>query len=114
MEKRSIVRALFACLLFWLPSAALVLPTGAAAEADEVPSRIGGFFREAASYLRRSDQVDVGDLAPNFELVPLRFYDFDLGEPDAARNARAEGYAGVELAGFRGKRPVALVFGSYT
>jgi hypothetical protein len=77
-------------------------------------TRIGGFFRELAGYLRRSDRVGVGDVAPDFELVPLRFYDFDLGEPDAPRNAHADAYRGVRLSTFRGVRPVALVFGSYT
>ena len=111
------MRAHLARGLVCLAAAALVLPTGAAADdegGDAVPSRIGGFLREAVEYIKRSDRVEVGDVAPNFELVPLRFYDFDLGMPDEARNARAEGYRGVELAAFRGKRPVALVFGSYT
>ena len=75
---------------------------------------IGGFFRELVGYLKRSDQVDQGDVAPDFELVPLRFYDFDLGEPDASRNAHADVYQGVRLSAFRHIRPVALIFGSYT
>jgi hypothetical protein len=84
-------------------------------EQDEDPgSRIGGFYRELVGYLKRSDQVGVGDLAPDFELVPLRFYDFDLDEPDEQRNARADAYQGVRLSAFRGAKPVALIFGSYT
>jgi len=86
-------------------------PDGAA---DGPGTRIGGFFRELVGYLKRSDQVGVGDVAPDFELVPLRFYDFDLGEPDEQRNAGADAYRGVRLSTFKDVTPVALIFGSYT
>lgn len=50
---------------------------------------------------RRSDRApSVGDLAPDFELRRLE-----------------DGHAGdakVRLSSFRGERPVALIFGSYT
>jgi len=82
-----------------------------AAQADDPPSRIGGFVREAIGYLSRRDRVGVGDPAPDFELMPLRFYDFDL---DGAESAPLDPYRGVRLSSFAGKRPVALVFGSYT
>jgi hypothetical protein len=86
-------------------------PDGAA---DGPGTRIGGFFRELVGYLKRSDPVGVGDVAPDFELMPLRFYDFDLGEPDERRNARADAYRGVRLSAFKDVKPVALIFGSYT
>ncbi len=81
---------------------------------DGPGSRIGGFFRELVGYLKRSDHVGVGDVAPDFELMPLRFYDFDLGQPDEQRNARADVYQGVRLSTFKDVKPVALIFGSYT
>lgn len=81
---------------------------------DGPGTRIGGFFRELVGYLKRSDRVSVGDLAPDFDLVPLRFYDFARDEPDEERNARADAYRGVALGSFRGVKPVALIFGSYT
>ena len=77
-------------------------------------TRIGGFFRELLGYLKRSDRVSVGDMAPDFELLPLRFYDFARDELDVERNARADDYHGVTLSSFRDVKPVALVFGSYT
>ena len=81
---------------------------------DGPGTRIGGFFRELVGYLKRSDRVEVGDVAPDFELVPLRFYDFDLGELDDERNAGADAYRGVRLSAFKNVKPVALIFGSYT
>jgi hypothetical protein len=103
-------------------AALLVLGTGPAecradtqdGAGDGPGTRIGGFFRELVGYLQRSDRVGVGDVAPDFELVPLRFYDFDLGEPDERRNARADAYRGVRLSAFKDVKPVALIFGSYT
>ncbi len=81
---------------------------------DGPGTRIGGFFRELVGYLKRRDRVSVGDMAPDFDLVPLRFHDFARDEPDEQRNARADAYRGVALRSFRGVRPVALIFGSYT
>ena len=79
-----------------------------------IETTIGGFFRELVGYLARSDRVRVGDPAPDFELVPLHFYDFDSGRPDEQRNAGADPYRGVRLSSFKDEKPVALIFGSYT
>jgi hypothetical protein len=46
--------------------------------------------------LARAGNLNVGDAAPDFELQTV------------------DGSAGVRLSSFRGKQPVALVFGSYT
>lgn len=55
-----------------------------------------------------------GDPAPDFELMPLRIYDFQLdGGPVTEANA-GELYEPVRLSAFRGKLPVVLIFGSYT
>jgi len=45
---------------------------------------------------QREGTLKVGDLAPDFDLKPL------------------DGKATVKLSSFRGQKPVALVFGSYT
>ena len=89
-------------------------PASSHGEEDDPGTRIGGFFRELVGYLKRSDRVDVGDLAPDFELVPLRFRDFDLAEGEERRDGGADAYRGVRLSAFRHHRPVALIFGSYT
>jgi len=47
-------------------------------------------------FVERAGRLQVGDAAPDFDL------------PTADRQAR------VELAAFRGQKPVVLVFGSYT
>lgn len=46
--------------------------------------------------LRRVDTVHVGDIAPDFKLKTL------------------DGKRTIQLRQFRGKRPVVLIFGSYT
>ncbi len=78
----------------------------------EAPSwRVVEFFREMVDYWKRSDLVDEGDLAPDFELLPLRVYDLDLATHyrEVPRKNGA-----IRLSDFRGFKPVALVFGSYT
>lgn len=50
-------------------------------------------------------QLEPGDRAPDFKLVRLLKQD---GEVDPARSDK------LKLSSFRGKRPVALIFGSYT
>ena len=104
------------------PAALIVLGAGLSECRADTPggpgdgpgTRIGGFFRELVGYLKRSDRVGVGDVAPDFELMPLRFYDFDLGQLDAQRNSHADAYQGVRLRAFKNVKPVALIFGSYT
>lgn len=81
---------------------------------DHPPPRIVAFLHEAVGYLTRRDLVDVGDPAPDFELMSLRFYDFEVGEPHARARGEQDPYQEVRLSAFAGKRPVALVFGSYT
>jgi len=78
---------------------------GSEASDDGPGWRIVGFFHELVGYLKRSDLVGVGDPAPDFELTPLRSYRFgDFATSDAA----------VRLSAFKGVKPVALIFGSYT
>lgn len=91
-------------------TAMLALATGVGAAdsgeaTDDGPGwRIAGFFRELVGYLKRSDQIDEGDPAPDFVLTPLQSYELE----------RVEANGAVRLSSFKGVKPVALVFGSYT
>ena len=71
--------------------------------------RIAAFFQEMGEYWKRKDLVDEGDLAPDFELFPLRDY-----SPEVTSRKQDADESKVRLSDFRGDRPVALVFGSYT
>jgi hypothetical protein len=72
-------------LCLWL---ALVLVAGPAW------AQRGG--RDAGRQMRGTDTLSVGDMAPDFKLKTM------------------DGKQQVQLSSFRGKRPVVLVFGSYT
>lgn len=54
-----------------------------------------------------------GEPAPNFELMPLKFYEFSRAH-DAEPNETGSIFEPVSLSSFRGSLPVVLVFGSYT
>jgi len=111
---RKVIVSVLAALTVFGTGASQSQADAIAGSRDGPGTIIGGFFRELVGYLKRSDQVEAGDEAPDFELVPLRFYNFDIGEPDELRNARANVYQGVRLSAFKHVRPVALIFGSYT
>ncbi len=109
-------RTLTIILLIGTTTLALAATSFGAAGTEEAAGngpgwRITGFFHELVGYLKRSDQVDEGDMAPDFALTPLRSYDLDLGE---AKGPSAADEANIRLSAFRGFKPVALVFGSYT
>ncbi len=55
-----------------------------------------------------------GERAPDFSLTPLKFYDFKTEEQDITLENAEVLYENVRLSDFRGKKPVALIFGSYT
>lgn len=57
--------------------------------------------------------LEVGQAAPDFALMPLRFYDFRLTTGITKDNAGSL-FEPVTLSSFRGKKPVVLIFGSYT
>ena len=57
--------------------------------------------------------LPVGEMAPDFELMPLRFYDFAIDRGITKDNARTL-FEPVVLSSFRGNLPVVLIFGSYT
>lgn len=82
---RMAMRGLATGLCFYLLCSAVL------AEQKDGESRRPG--RESA---RREGTLKAGDAAPDFTLATL------------------DGKQKVKLSGFRGKRPVALIFGSYT
>lgn len=57
--------------------------------------------------------LEIGEPAPDFELMPLRFYDFAIDRGVTKSNAGSL-FDPVRLSSFRGNLPVALIFGSYT
>ena len=59
------------------------------------------------------NSLPVGEMAPDFELMPLRFYDFAIDQGITKENARTL-FEPVVLSSFRGNLPVVLIFGSYT
>ena len=63
---------------------------------------------------RGSNGPRVGEMAPDFELMPLKFYEFGLSDEDITLENASELYKPVRLSDFKGKKPVVLIFGSYT
>jgi hypothetical protein len=57
--------------------------------------------------------LKVGEPAPDFELMPLRFYDFAIAPGITKANAGSL-FEPVRLSSFKGSLPVVLIFGSYT
>lgn len=55
-----------------------------------------------------------GEVAPDFELAPLKFYEFGIDETEITAETAGLLYDKVRLSDFAGKKPVALIFGSYT
>ena len=63
---------------------------------------------------RRGNGPAPGTMAPDFALQPLKFYEFHIDDTDITEENAGDLYKKVRLSDFRGKRPVVLVFGSYT
>ncbi len=59
------------------------------------------------------NSLQVGEPAPDFELMPLRFYDFAIDQGITKDNAQSL-FEPVSLSSFRDSLPVVLIFGSYT
>ncbi len=55
-----------------------------------------------------------GEEAPDFALMPLKFYEFGIDDTEITEETAGLLYAPVRLSDFRGKKPVVLIFGSYT
>src|SRR5262245_30858159 len=63
---------------------------------------------------RAKNGPQVGEQAPDFKLQPLKFYEFKIDETDITQANAGELYKPVQLSSFQGKKPVVLIFGSYT
>ena len=55
-----------------------------------------------------------GEEAPDFALMPLKFYEFGIDDTEITEETAGLLYEPVRLSDFRGKKPVVLIFGSYT
>ena len=55
-----------------------------------------------------------GEEAPDFALMPLKFYEFGIDDREITAETAGLLYEPVRLSDFRGKKPVVLIFGSYT
>ncbi len=73
-----------------------------------------GFVMQMYAGWTTVDTVEQGDMAPDFALVPLRDYDFGIDATVFAAGPSQDGIPRVRLSEFRGEKPVALIFGSYT
>ncbi len=79
---------------------------------EQVSARLDLVEELGISGLAGEDAPQAGDVAPEFELRPVRFYDFQMRDGVTTDNA-GQLYEPVRLSSFRGK-PVVLIFGSYT
>lgn len=75
-------------------------------------------YREIAGQIMGRANVGkeprVGQPAPDFSLSPIKFYDFKTDDTDITIENADLLYQPVQLSHFRDKKPVALIFGSYT
>ena len=63
---------------------------------------------------RPGNGPNVGEMAPDFNLMPLKFYEFGIDEQEITKENAGDLYKPVRLSDFRGHKPVVLIFGSYT
>ena len=57
---------------------------------------------------------EVGEAAPDFDLMPIKFYNFKTEKTEITRDNAELLYDPVALSSFRDEEPVVLIFGSYT
>ncbi len=103
-----------------------VLPATAEDSGDrvQVAQARSGFAQGRARAEPGSDYVDIlgrsgngpkyGEEAPDFALMPLKFYEFGIDDREITEETAGLLYEPVRLSDFRGKKPVVLIFGSYT
>ena len=118
-------------MLILIVAALLAVPVGVSAWGDDGGGAIqlaqAGRrpFGEAARERRESGKyTDIlgrsgngpqyGEEAPDFSLMPLKFYEFGIDETEITKENAGLLYEPVRLSDFRGKKPVVLIFGSYT
>ena len=84
----------------------------------------GGFREQAQNRMTGEKYTDIigrsgngpkyGEEAPDFALMPLKFYEFGIDDTEITKETAGLLYEPVRLSDFRGKKPVVLIFGSYT
>ena len=91
------------------------------ASAEEPRKSMGELARERMTDPDYDDIVGrpgngppVGQIAPDFELMPLKFYEFGIDKEDITIDNADALYKPVRLSDFAGHKPVVLIFGSYT
>ncbi len=80
---------------------------------ENVQKRIQ-IVRDEEIYGGKDSGPGVGSDAPDFTLTPLKFYDFQVEDEEVTQQNAHKLFDKIQLSGFQGKRPVALIFGSYT
>ena len=63
---------------------------------------------------RGNDGPAEGTVAPDFSLTPLKFYEFKIDEKEITEDNAGDLYKPISLSDFKDKKPVVLIFGSYT
>lgn len=58
--------------------------------------------------------AEVGVMAPDFNLMPLKVYDFGIKVQEGTGENASDFTEPVRLSDFRGHKPVVLIFGSYS
>ncbi|MCZ6835250.1 MAG: hypothetical protein O7G85_05690 [Planctomycetota bacterium] len=76
-------------------------------------SKMDGLIDQGLYDPENVNPLKVGEPAPDFELMPLRFYDFAIGQGIDQTSAGSL-FEAVSLSSFKGSLPVVLIFGSYT
>lgn len=115
-----VVAALALCVV--APRWGVAQEEGSESKTEEKPQR--SMMEAAQNRTSDEDYTDllgrpgngpaVGVMAPDFELMPLKFYEFELSDADITEENAGELYRPVKLSAFRGEKPVVLIFGSYT
>lgn len=80
---------------------------------DVAMSKMQGLIDAGLYDPENENPLQLGEPAPDFELMPLRFYDFAIDQGIDRSNAGML-FEPVRLSSFRGSLPVVLIFGSYT
>lgn len=107
------------CTVFLGVAVAAVAQEAARRGADRAQSDNGSAREYTLTHVKdisgRADNgPKVGVVAPDFSLTPLKFYEFGIDDTEITEENAGELYDSVTLSDFRGKKPVVLIFGSYT
>lgn len=91
----------------------LTIVMAASAQRPDIRERMGG-QSHADIQGKKDNGPKVSEVAPDFRLTPLKFYEFGIDNAAITEENAGELYAPVRLGAFEGEKPVVLIFGSYT